>query len=109
MCKDASGRQNQVEHRKFGELIRRAYSGREHFIVEKDGLPVVVILSVAEYEKLAMERERQDREERLQRFKQIAREMGEEIERRGITEEQMMAELKEIRREVYEEHYGGNQ
>ena len=37
-------------HRNFAEIIRRAYSGEEHFIVEKDGLPVVALISMAEYE-----------------------------------------------------------
>ncbi len=39
-------------HRQFGELVRRAYSGEEHFIVEKDGLPVVALISIIEYQEV---------------------------------------------------------
>jgi prevent-host-death family protein len=45
-----------VAHRKFGELVRRAFSG-EHFIVEKDGLPVVAIISMTEYKQLIADQE----------------------------------------------------
>jgi prevent-host-death family protein len=34
----------------FGEVIRRAVVEGEQFMVEKNGLPVVVILSVRDYE-----------------------------------------------------------
>jgi prevent-host-death family protein len=46
-----------VAHRKFGELVRRAFSG-EHFIVEKDGLPVVAIISMTEYKQPIADQER---------------------------------------------------
>jgi prevent-host-death family protein len=46
-----------VAHRKFGELVRRAFSGKEHFIVEKDGLPVVAIISMTEYKQLMAEQD----------------------------------------------------
>ena len=94
-------------HRKFGDLIRRAFSGQEHFIVEKDGLPVVAIISMAEYEELMKERERRD--QRLQRFRELTREMGEEFQRRGISEEQMMEELEKSKERVYQERYGDSQ
>lgn len=32
--------------RKFGEVVRRVYSGEAHFVVEKDGLPVMAIKSM---------------------------------------------------------------
>ena len=98
-------------HRNFAELIKRTYSGKEHFIVERGGLPVVAIISMAEYESLMQERERheQDKQKRLKRFQEHARAFGAEVERRGITEEQLMAELEKDRQEVYEEYYGDNQ
>ena len=46
-----------VAHRKFGELVRRAFSQQEHFIVEKDGLPVVAIISMSEYKQLVADQE----------------------------------------------------
>ena len=36
----------------FGKVIQRAYSGDEHLVIEKNGLPVVVVLSIHEYEKM---------------------------------------------------------
>ena len=95
-------------HRKFGDLIRRAFSGKEHFIVEKDGLPVVVILSMAEYQELMEEHERQeqDKQRRLKQFREAARAIGEEVEKSGLSEEEIMARLEETKRQVYQEYYG---
>ncbi len=36
----------------FGELMRRVVEGGRTVIVERDGVPQVVVLSVAEYERL---------------------------------------------------------
>ena len=36
----------------FGELMRRVVEGQEAIIVERGGKPQVVVLSVAEYERL---------------------------------------------------------
>jgi prevent-host-death family protein len=91
-------------HRQFGDLVRRAFSGKEHFIVEKDGLPVVAIISMAEYEELL--REREARAARLKQFQSATRAIGEEYERRGLTEEEVLAQLEETKHEVYEEYYG---
>ncbi len=93
-----------MAHRQFGDLVRRAFSGKEHFIVEKDGLPVVAIVSMTEYEDLMEERER--REERLKRFQEAARKMGAEYERQGLSEDDVLAELEHTREEVHQEHYG---
>lgn len=94
-------------HRKFGELVRRVFSGNEHFIVEKDGLPVAAIVSIQEYEAFMKEREHQ--EQKLQRFRKLARKLGQEAERQGLTEEQLMKELEEDQEAVYQELYGDNQ
>jgi prevent-host-death family protein len=91
-------------HREFGALIRQVFSGEEHYIVERDGLPVAVILSVPEYEALVQAREH--REQRLERFRQLAREIGEEFEREGISEAEMNAALEQTKRQVYGETYG---
>jgi prevent-host-death family protein len=91
-------------HRKFSEMIRRVYSGEEHFIIERDGLPVAVLVSVEEYRELM--REREEREERVKRFQQLARDIGREIERRGLTEEEVMAELEKTREQVFQKYYG---
>jgi prevent-host-death family protein len=93
-------------HRNFGELVRRAYSGKEHFIVEKDGLPVVAVISIAEYQELIKEREH--REERIKRFTENVKALNEEAMRRGITEEQLMADFEKTREEVYQQFYGND-
>lgn len=94
-------------HRNFGELVRRAYSGMEHFIVEKDGLPVIALIPISEYQELMKERQR--REERLERFRENTQAIGEALEEKGITQEQMMDAMEDIRQEVFREHYGKNQ
>lgn len=97
-----------IAHRKFGELVKRAFSGKEHFIVEKEGLPVVAIISMREYEDLMREREQheQDKQRRLKQFREATRAIGEAVERTGLTEEEIMAELEEAKEEVYQEYYG---
>ena len=36
---------------RFGDVIRRAYRGQEHIIVERGGIPVVAILPISDYEQ----------------------------------------------------------
>lgn len=95
-------------HRQFGQLIRRAFLGKEHFVIQKDGLPVAVILSVAEYTELLREHElhEQDKQARLSRFREIARTIGSEVNRAGVTEEQVTEALQEMRQHIYQSYYG---
>lgn len=90
-------------HRKFGDLVRRVFSGKEHFVVERDGLPVAVILSVTEYETLLDMRARQ---ERMTQFQTAARAIGEEAAASGLDEAELMAQLEEVRQNLHDEHYG---
>ena len=41
----------------FGEIIKRSFTKGDRFIVEKSGIPIVVILSASEYTRLIEERE----------------------------------------------------
>jgi prevent-host-death family protein len=95
-------------HRKFGDLVRRVFSGREHFIVEKEGLPVVAILSIPEYQELMREREQnqQDKERRLKQFEEAAKAIGEEIDKEGLSEEEVMEKVDQVRQRIHDEHYG---
>ena len=86
-------------HRAFGKLLRRVYSSDEHLIVERDGFPVAVLLSYQEYQKLVRERS-------VTAFEQLGRELGREIERQGVTEEQLLDDTEEAKRQVFEEEYG---
>ena len=36
-------------HKQRGEIIRRCFVDKEHFIVEKDGMPLVVIIPIDDY------------------------------------------------------------
>jgi prevent-host-death family protein len=94
--------------RKFGEVVRRVFAGREHFVVEKDGLPVMAIISMKEYDEFMQERDRRDQEkqERLKKFERAARAIGEEAERQGLTEEDLDAMVEETRQRLYEDNYG---
>ena len=83
---------------RFGEVIRRAYSGQEHLIVEKDGIPVVVILSVPDYEEMRTEL-------KLERFERMSRAAGLDAEKQGLTEEALEKDLEEIRAQIYHESY----
>jgi len=83
----------------FGEVIRRAYIGQEPVVVEKDGIPVVVILSFPSYEQLL-------KELKLARFERLSRAAGMDAERQGLSEERLEQEMEEIRSRRYQETYG---
>jgi prevent-host-death family protein len=86
-------------HRQLGQVIRRVARSDEHFVVEKGGLPVAVLLSMQEYERLISEL-------RVKHHERLARALGEEAQRQGLTEEQLAAEIEESKRKVYDETYG---
>ena len=86
--------------RDFNAVVRRLRRRREHAIIQSKGAPVAVLLSVAEYEQLL-------RYKRLMVFDKFTREFGREVERRGLSEEQLMAELEETKHEVFRERYAG--
>ncbi|MCZ7554615.1 MAG: type II toxin-antitoxin system Phd/YefM family antitoxin [Anaerolineales bacterium] len=44
--------------RNIGETMRRVFKDKQHLIVERDGLPVLVMLPVADYEALKHSAER---------------------------------------------------
>jgi prevent-host-death family protein len=91
-------------HRNFAEVIRRAFTGNEHFVVEKDGLPVVAILSIQEYETLMNEANQavQSKLERRKLFRSAAQNIGEAIEAQGLTEEDVDAIVEQTRQDIYD-------
>ena|SRR5258708_2922058 len=92
----------------FTDLIHRATSGKEHFIVEEEGKPVVAIISKQEYDDLMQDHEayEQDKQVRLKKFREAARSIGKAIEESGMTEEQLMEELEKDKEAVYQKYYG---
>ena len=45
--------------RNFGNVMRRATINKEHFIIERDGFPMIAILPATEYEVLMKGRRRE--------------------------------------------------
>lgn len=86
-------------HRSFGKLLKRVYNSDEHLVVERDGFPVAVMMSYQEYQEF-------QQRQALVAFDRFSREFGDELERRGITEDELLAELEKDRQELYEEKYG---
>ena len=86
-------------HRAFGKLLKRVFRSDEHLIVERDGFPVAVLMSYQEYEKLT-------RQQALATLEQLSRELGQEAERRGLTEEQLLQDIRAAKRDLHEERYG---
>jgi len=82
----------------FGKVIERASVDREPVVVEKDGIPVVVILSFVDYEQLL-------REITMARFARLCQEAGLEAERAGLTEEQLEQEMEAIRARSHRKAY----
>jgi hypothetical protein len=96
--------------RSFKELTQRVFSGREHFIVQKEGLSVMAILPMAEYDALMKEREELEhiREERNKNFRQIARRIGENVEKLGLTEDEFNDFIEASRQELYDKKQGNH-
>lgn len=90
--------------RQFGDVLRRAYADKEHIVIEQNGLPLVVMISISEYEVLMADHgQAVAREARAREFGRL---LAAEAEERGITEEKLMEDMKEVRKEVYKKRYG---
>ena len=86
--------------RNFNVVVRRIHQKHEHTVIESKGAPVAVILSVEEYEKLI------SRQNAKAAFRDFARNLGREVEKLGLTEEELLADLEKTKRRVFEEQYG---
>jgi len=83
----------------FGKVLKRVHRGDERIIIEKGGLSVAAIIGIDDLEKLA-------RLEKLEHFERFTRVLGKEVERRGITEEQLVKDMEKTKQEVFEKQYG---
>src|SRR5258708_34332465 len=81
--------------RKFGEIVRQVNRGSVHFIVEREGLPVMAIISMVEYKEFLRERKHheRDRDKRLQRFRKPTRKVGERFKGLGLTGAELEAQI----------------
>lgn len=86
--------------RNFSAVAQRARQKREHTFVESKGDPVVVVLSIEEYEELVSRRKARTA------FHDLSRNFGRDVENLGVTEEEFMAELEKTKRRVFTEQYG---
>jgi len=85
--------------RNFSAVVRRLHKRGEHTVIQSGGVPVAVLLPIAEYERLMAR-------ERLAAFNEFARKLGQAVEKRGLTEEELLADLENTKREVAEARYG---
>lgn len=83
----------------FGDVLKRVYRGEEQLIVEKDGLPVAVILSNADFQQY-------QRLLALQQMIHLNRGVNRKLRASKMTEEEALADLKNTKREVYTQRYG---
>ena len=83
----------------FGKVIQRAYSGDEHLVVEKNGLPVVVILSIKDYEEMR-------KATALQNLQELNKSLNRKAQKIGLTEEELEKRVEETERGIFKELYG---
>ena len=88
-------------HRAAGKALKRVALQNEHLIVERDGYPIAVLMSYPEYEDLMHLRS-------LTAHRELVRSLGQEAERQGLSEEQLMVELEKDKRAVYKAAYGSD-
>ena len=84
--------------RHLGKILKRAHNDAEHLIVERDGFPLAVIIPFSDYEEIMRERG-------LKAFRVFSQKIGQEVEGKGITEEQLLEDLEATKKEVFQEEY----
>ena len=97
MARTATVRASELQ-RASGKVLKRVVLGKEHLIVERGGYPVAVMMSYPEYEQLMRERA-------LFAHRDLVRTLGAKAEQEGLGEGQLMQELDESKRIVYEQRY----
>lgn len=94
---------------RFGELIKHAYLDDEHLIVKRDGIPVVAIVPIADYERMVSPEdlptgiaEEIEKSARRARAHTSMRAFLEDVHSRmpDVSEEETNAEISEAIREV---------
>ncbi len=88
-------------HRAAGKMLKRVALQDEHLVVERDGYPIAVLVSYPEYEELMHLRA-------VEAHQELAHALGQEAEQRGLSEEQLTAELEKDKRAIYKSTYGSN-
>ena len=83
----------------MGKLLNRVFRGEEQLVIEKLGIPVAAIISMKDYEQYR-------RLLAAHLHNKLGRKIGAEAEKQGFTEEQLLEEVKETRKEVFKETHG---
>ena len=86
--------------RNLSAIVRRLGKRHEHAIIQSSGTPVAVLLSMAEYEQLVAHKKRKTA------FHNFARQLGQEVEAQGLTEEEFASQLEQTKSQVFTEQYG---
>jgi prevent-host-death family protein len=97
--------------RDFRRIVQKVHAGDTNYVVTISGLPVMAVIPMDEYKEFMKEREKheqeeREREERVKRFERLARRIGEAVEKSGMTEAELMAELEKDKAAIYEKYYG---
>ena len=97
--------------RNFRNIAQKVHAGESRYVVKTNGLEVGAFIPMDEYKELMKEREEHDQEEqerheRVKEFERIARKFGAAVEKSGLTEDELMAELEKDKATVYEETFG---
>ena len=85
--------------RNLTAIVRQLRKKQKPAFIRSGDESVAVLLSMSAYEKLL-------RYQRLIEFQRTARTIGKAVEESDITEEQLLEELEETKREVFREQYG---
>jgi PHD/YefM family antitoxin component YafN of YafNO toxin-antitoxin module len=80
-------------------IVQRLKQRHERALINSDDTPMVVMLPLEDYEALK-------RYERLRAFDKLTHAIGQAVEKSGLSEDALMAELEETKREVFAETYG---
>lgn len=83
-------------YRAGGKVLKRVAVDKERLIVERDGYPVAIILPYEEAE--------QTNAEKL--LDELTAELGPQAEKMGLTEEQVIEDLRQTRKALHRKKYG---
>ncbi|MBI5349765.1 MAG: type II toxin-antitoxin system Phd/YefM family antitoxin [Chloroflexi bacterium] len=86
--------------RNLTAVFRRLPKRREPTVIQSNGAPIAIILSLEEYKRLTARRRAQAA------FYDFSRNLGRDVEKLGLTEEELMADLEITKRKVFAEQYG---
>jgi len=84
--------------KKLGSLLNLVQKGEEHVVVEKLSTPVAAIISIQDYEQY-----RRLLAQKMHR--ELGRKVGAEALKQGLNSEQLLEEIKAIRKTLFKEDY----